>query len=58
MSNEVYCGCYSCQNRECKYHIAQVTRPDLTHDYLNLKGTVLCPLERNDDGKKVRTGSE
>ena len=44
MDKEVYCGFYGCKNRECKYHIAQMTRPDLIHDYLNLRGSALCPL--------------
>lgn len=54
---QVYCGHYSCLNRECKFHIAQITRADIAHDYLNLRGTVLCPLERKPDGK-VSTHSE
>lgn len=58
MSKEVYCGYYACNNHDCKYHMTHIERADIPHDYLNLKGSILCPLERSDDGKKIRAGSE
>lgn len=44
MDKKVYCGCFHCQNRECKYHMSQIERADIPNDYLNLKGSPLCPL--------------
>ena len=44
MDKKVYCGCFHCQNRECKYHMSQIERADIPNDYLNLKGSVLCPF--------------
>ena len=57
MGKAVYCGCFSCQKRECKYHMSQIERADIPNDYLNLKGSPLCPLERKDDENKVSADS-
>jgi len=39
---DLYCGVFSCQEKDCPYHIEQIQQFDVRNDFRNLQGSEVC----------------
>lgn len=46
-----YCGKGSCRLFECDYHVMNIDRPDVKHNYMNLEHTEYCLKEKTEEKK-------